>query len=600
GLTPYEYICKIWTKEPDRFKVDPFQHNVGLNILSGCEAAKVIDEPVKTIVECVAGLVPEGPLRTLLYVIAGLCVAVAPFIYKYYLGVLAQGAKPEGSIERQDYDSLRASLKEGNLATRLYAKWLTKFLDAVEWFFGDAGMADRTLFPHAFGLKKPAPLWTAPALDRCLLIALLYPIATIFFIWAVSGHVGPAEAALCLSPAIPSWQRSLAVAAFGFFSFAIWGVNLTRGWKHWQRVAAAVAVGGCVTAVLEFVGPGGFAVVAPASFTLAVAGSVVFDDAVAVVFPGAAAVAVAVAFPATVAVAFPASVAAAFAGFTVVAGLTALAVFVAGFLGVAVVFKGLSAIAIKYRWQGVFLALFLPVMIVACLGAAELLSPSPIWSASGPLLLFLGLLTLINAPFDWASLGLTRALLRRGLELGGWWPYFLAFVDAALAGVIIALLALVMVIGVQAFDELAVHGGGEKAAVLPLDALFDGIAKNPGAPEYWWAYALLLSTMIPSLVNLAISGMALSRGIPGLGRLLLRWIPEGREVPDYRRPLAALVLTGQMFSGAFLGIAAQAFLAWGLIFHVMPWIGLDLLDMARAVAKFDVPLRAYQLFAGNL
>jgi transposase InsO family protein len=32
GLTPYEYICKIWTCEPDRFKVDPFQHTVGLNI----------------------------------------------------------------------------------------------------------------------------------------------------------------------------------------------------------------------------------------------------------------------------------------------------------------------------------------------------------------------------------------------------------------------------------------------------------------------------------------------------------------------------------------------------------------------------------------
>ncbi|MGH6851121.1 MAG: hypothetical protein ACREDD_11855 [Methylocella sp.] len=59
-------------------------------------------------------------------------------------------------------------------------------------------------------------------------------------------------------------------------------------------------------------------------------------------------------------------------------------------------------------------------------------------------------------------------------------------------------------------------------------------------------------------------------------------------------------LTVQMFSGAFLGIAAQAFLAWGLIFRVMPWIGLDLLAMARAVAKFDVPLRACQLFAGNL
>ena len=71
-------------------------------------------------------------------------------------------------------------------------------------------------------------------------------------------------------------------------------------------------------------------------------------------------------------------------------------------------------------------------------------------------------------------------------------------------------------------------------------------------------------------------------------------------MPEYKRQPAAIGLTVQMFAGAFLGIAAQALLAWGLIFHVMPWIGLDLLDMARAVAKFDVPLRAYQLFAGIL
>jgi hypothetical protein len=40
---------------------------------------------------------------------------------------------------------------------------------------------------------------------------------------------------------------------------------------------------------------------------------------------------------------------------------------------------------------------------------------------ANPMLLFLGLLTLLNAPFVWVSLGLTRALLRWGLELGGWW-----------------------------------------------------------------------------------------------------------------------------------------------------------------------------------
>jgi hypothetical protein len=157
-----------------------------------------------------------------------------------------------------------------------------------------------------------------------------------------------------------------------------------------------------------------------------------------------------------------------------------------------------------------------------------------------------------------------------------------------------------MVVGVQAFDELAVHGGGEQAAVLPLDKLFDGIAKNPAAPEYWWAYALLLSSMIPSLINLMISGMAFTRGIPWLARLLLQWIPEGKVVPEYKRQPVAIGLTVQMFAGAGLGIAAQALLAWGLIFHVMPWIGLDLLNMARAVATFDLPARVGQLFAGFL
>jgi hypothetical protein len=104
--------------------------------------------------------------------------------------------------------------------------------------------------------------------------------------------------------------------------------------------------------------------------------------------------------------------------------------------------------------------------------------------------------------------------------------------------------------------------------------------------------------MIPSLVNLTIGGMAFTRGIPWLARLLLPWMPDGKAVPDYRRPLAAIGLTTQTFAGVGLGIAAQAFLVWGLIFHIMPWIGLNLLDMARAVATFDLPARIGRLFTG--
>jgi hypothetical protein len=192
------------------------------------------------------------------------------------------------------------------------------------------------------------------------------------------------------------------------------------------------------------------------------------------------------------------------------------------------------------------------------------------WKQEGPLILFLGLLTLTNAPFDWAALGLTRALLRRGLELGGWWPYALALVDACLAALIIAALALTMVVGVQAFDALAVHGGGKP--VLPLDPLFTGMAANPTAPEYWWLYALLLSTMIPSLVNLVIGGTSLVRGLPGVPSVLLRYIPERGGVLRWDRHWIATVLTAQIAAGAALGIAAQAFLVVAI--HRLPHAAL--------------------------
>jgi hypothetical protein len=171
-------------------------------------------------------------------------------------------------------------------------------------------------------------------------------------------------------------------------------------------------------------------------------------------------------------------------------------------------------------------------------------------------------------------------------------------VDAAFAAVIIAALALIMVVGVQAFDALALHSGG--AAVLPLEPLFKGIAEHPSAPEYWWIYALLLSTMIPSLVNLVIGGASLLRGLPGLPSLLLRFIPERGGVLKWDRYWIAAVLTTQVAAGAAFGIAAQAFLVVVIIGYVMPFFGLELLDMARDITAFNLPARVGQLFGAIL
>jgi hypothetical protein len=431
-------------------------------------------------------LIGESALAALARVSLAVCAFILGLIYRRYIGIL--GADRRRPAERQAYDALRNSLAKGNLAAQLYAERLTWFLDRVDHFFGDAGQADKTLLPRAFGLRTPAPLWTAPALDRCLLLALVYPIATIFLIWAISGHVGPAERALHLEANVSGWQRLGTTALLGVGAIAGWRGSRSVGWR-----SLAWGVGGFI---------------------------------VAGVAAGAGAVVVAVGFGGAVAVSFAIAIAGAGAGFAAlyiaraaIGSVVTAVVFagiIAGVFAVVIAIRWASNTSVRRGWQGLFLCVFLAAGTLICLAAARLFSSPLISEVGGPLLLFLGLLTLVNAPFDWASLGLTRALLRRGLELRGWWPYGLALVDACLAALIIAALALTMVVGVQIFDTLAVLGGG--AAVLPLDSLFTGIAEHPSAPEYWWIDALLLSTMVPSLVNLIIGGTSLARGLPRVPR----------------------------------------------------------------------------------
>jgi hypothetical protein len=157
---------------------------------------------------------------TLAFAVLAVGVLVLGLLYRRYLRIL--GADPSKPGERQAYDALWSSLAKGNTAVSLYAERLTQLLNWMDRFFGDAGLAGGTLFPYAFGLKKPVPLWTAPALDRCLLLSLVYPVIVIILIWAFSGHVGPAEQALHLASNAPGWTRVGAVGSLGFMLFASW------------------------------------------------------------------------------------------------------------------------------------------------------------------------------------------------------------------------------------------------------------------------------------------------------------------------------------------------------------------------------------------
>jgi transposase-like protein len=45
GMTPYEFICKTWTSDPDKFIIDPIHLMPGLNILGTSTAIAISPEP---------------------------------------------------------------------------------------------------------------------------------------------------------------------------------------------------------------------------------------------------------------------------------------------------------------------------------------------------------------------------------------------------------------------------------------------------------------------------------------------------------------------------------------------------------------------------
>jgi len=147
-------------------------------------------------------------------------------------------------------------------------------------------MAERTLFPRAFGLHGPTPLWTAPAFDRCMLLVLLYPIAIIVVMWAVSGHVGPGEHAFLLLPDLPGWRRSAAIGAWVLALFAFWRGLVATAKDGSARYGAGLSAAGAFAGASTFAATGAGTLITGAGTLLVTAVAVVGAVMGVVVFAG--------------------------------------------------------------------------------------------------------------------------------------------------------------------------------------------------------------------------------------------------------------------------------------------------------------------------
>ena len=175
----------------------------------------------------------------LLYTALGIAVILIASIYVWL--VLKGASAADMSPDREKYLSFRRELAEGGAFSIWYNRWLTRALDAVDRFYGDAGHKDQRYVPAIFRLKNPAPLWTAVAYDRSLLLALAYPVMTIFIFWTMSGHSGPAEQALGLRAELPDWRRWAAVVAIAISIYGLYKFSTARGWLEMLWITVALA-----------------------------------------------------------------------------------------------------------------------------------------------------------------------------------------------------------------------------------------------------------------------------------------------------------------------------------------------------------------------
>lgn len=488
--------------------------------------------------------------------------------------VLGSGGDAPDSIQRHQYDAFRNGLAAGNSIQRTYRSLAIHFISWQLQFFGDRYSKPNQLIAKFLGVTTETPLWTAASFDRCVLIAAIYPATCIIFFWALSGSVQKVQESLHLS-VLPPWHRSVVAVALIFQFFAIRRLLNTSSWLS----AAWAIAGGNLSISLAVVGAG-LPEVALIFFVAGIGAAslgllldrlkvpfIAFNRSVS----GAGALAGVVVGAGTFA--WLGQYSQAFGG----AGGGLIAVAVAGLL--TYLSSKVSA-TIYHAYLLICISIAIPIL---CLIFAALFSVSSTWGKAGPMILYMGFLPVLNSVFDWISVGITRALMWRGIQRRAWWPLYYSLIDAAIAVVLIFLLSACLIISVLVFNCAANCACVGNDVQLDVAGLLYGIQSHPLDSGFWWAYALVGTTLLPSITNLMIGGASTTSGIPWLSNILLDSMPKDNSPPIHDRIWMALLWASNRVLGGMVGIIVQVTLLVGLLVYILPPVGIELLDFLETL-----------------
>lgn len=229
--------------------------------------------------------------------------------------------------------------------------------------------------------------------------------------------------------------------------------------------------------------------------------------------------------------------------------------------------------AAREKWLGVFFVSFVIGSFTLSTLAAWTLGNNMSTltyqgTAASAVLLFFASFPVINAVFDWLSLGITRRLLSESLwsSQGPIGYCAFAFGDFLAATIVLTALLSTKILWILWLNLLlSVNGVGP---LLDLQSLRSAVASDPRNLEHIWIYGIVLTTLIPTYFHLVFAaGSGLSIRFPYV-KEFIKANAEDEHPRGWMHVASVGLLTGQNYLAAllaffFLSIIASISVALG-------------------------------------
>ncbi len=454
-------------------------------------------------------------------------------------------------------------IKRTHPVERIYQVFLRKLLSATTRLAGDIDalkLEGGNWQQRFFGVQP----FTSGSYWLTLLLAVFYPFLFVVLSWVFTGN-GEFAGVRVFEQNIPTTERFVALVAFivGYYLF-----YRTSTATRWYGNLFYLTLG--ATAIFAFAGNG------VGALAFAVSGAIVFA------VPNTYRSALALAYSGTLALALAGAGIFAAIGTGVTIGIVALAIAIVGFLAfllasvVGYLNRRTNTERAKRLVAFCFSLFYLTLVALAiCWFSSQQLE------ASGLIpLLILALLPMVNSPWDWLSLAVTRGLLHKINAQRHGFGETLAWVGL---DIIIALLVLGGITGtvslaLAAANALAITSGGSQ--ILDLAGLFKGLETDFFAAQYLWFHLMLLSTLVPTLIHFVLASAAV---ISGLSKPQLKSLVNQNDKEDVHRFLLAGYLTAVPVCYIALPVLAL-YVVYALIDTHRIWLQQGFVNYAKAVA----------------